>query len=356
MTGRWPFAPITGHVRRLPHRNTHRQADRITPHTPRGTPARAIVLVENPHAGRTRQGLDRAHRAITRVGLPVWATISVGELERLRPWVERPEAERPLIVAAGGDGTVGAVAGYVAHTAAALGILPLGTSNDVARSLHIPLRIERAVALLATGRIATVDLGQLAQPAAPPRYFVHAAAMGLNVAFSRLASQVALRRRRGRFIYVLAAALALRDRRPFRCTLDLEGRRVPLDLLHLSVINAPVFGGRLGLRIAGSDMDDRRLDVLALENVPLGRLALAALPVLLRRQPQVGGVRLYHVRRLGVHVDQPVEVTLDGEIAGRLPGTFLLAAEALRVVTGPHFVDMDDADEALGAESEAHDG
>ncbi len=90
--------------------------------------------------------------------------------------------------------------------------------------------------------------------------------------------------------------------------------------------------------------------------MPLGRLALAALPVLLRRRPRVGGVQLYHVRRLGVHVDQPVEVTLDGEIAGRLPGDFLLAAEALRVVTGPRFIDIDDADAAKGSEREASDG
>jgi diacylglycerol kinase family enzyme len=306
--------------------------------------SRALVLVENPHAGRGTAGLRRADQAIRRVGLAVREAVPVHELERLRPWLERPAAERPLIVAAGGDGTVGAAADYVARTDGVLGILPLGTSNDVARSLDIPLRIEQAVGLLATGPVSTVDLGQFIAPGARPRHFVHAAALGASVAFARVATRVSVRKRLGRLTYTVAAALALRAREVFPCTLVVEGRQIPLDLLHLSVINAPVFGGFFGLRLHGSDVDDRRLDVLAIENVSLARLVLAALLIVLRRPPHVGGVHLYHVRHLHVHVEQPVEVSLDGEVVGHVPGDFVLAAEALRVVTGPRFVGVDDDD------------
>jgi diacylglycerol kinase family enzyme len=57
----------------------------------------------------------------------------------------------------------------------------------------------------------------------------------------------------------------------------------------------------------------------------------------------VGGVHVFHTRRLHVHVDIPVEVSLDGEIIGHVPGDFLLVGEALRVITGPRFVDVTDA-------------
>ena len=314
---------------------------------------RALVLVKNPHAGRGAAGLWRAYQAIRRIWLPVRETLSVHELERLRPWLERPAAERPLIVAAGGDGTVGAVADYVAHTGGVLGILPLGTSNDMARSLDIPLRIEQAVGLLASGPVSTVDLGRFIAPDARPRHFVHAAALGASVAFARVATRVSVRKRLGRLTYMVAAALALRERQVFPCTLFVEGRRIPLDLLHLSVINAPVFGGFFGLRLRGSDVDDRRLDVLAIENVSLLRLVLAALLIVLRTPPRVGGVHRYHVRHLRVHVAQPVEVSLDGEVAGHVPGDFALAAEALRVVTGPRFVDVDDDDATSSNHEEA---
>ncbi len=59
-------------------------------------------------------------------------------------------------------------------------------------------------------------------------------------------------------------------------------------------MNAPVFGGFFGLRLPGSDVDDRRLDVLVIEDVPFSRLALAALLIFPRRSPRVGGVRVYH--------------------------------------------------------------
>lgn len=309
---------------------------------PRSSVSRSVVLVANPHSGRNREALRRAREAMAREGLQIVETLSLRELERLRGWVTRPAAERPLIVAAGGDGTVGAVAGYVATTDAILGILPLGTSNDVARSLGIPMRLEAAAHLLATGKIATVDGGQFVTAQGEPHYFVHAAAMGLDVTFARLASQVSMRKRLGRFTYVVAGALALRERRPFECELRFEGRRVPLRLLHLSIINAPIFGGLFGFRISGSDVDDRRLDVLAIEDVPLHHLVLAAVPILLRRCPRIGGVRVYHLRRLRVHTEAPLDVSLDGELAGRIPGDFVLVGEALRVVTPFNFVDIDD--------------
>lgn len=310
--------------------------------SPRSALPRSLVLVANSHAGHTRAGLARARAELARQGARIVASLDLGQLESLRDWVARPALERPLIVAAGGDGTVGAVAGYVANTGAILGILPLGTSNDVARSLGIPMRVEAAARLLSTGKVATVDGGQFVTEQGEPRYFVHAAAMGLDVTFARLASQVSMRHRLGRFTYVVAGALALRDRQPFDCELRFEGRRVPLRLLHLSIINAPIFGGLFGFRISGSDVDDRRLDVLAIEDVPLHHLVLAAVPILLRQRPRIGGVRVYHLRRLRVHTEQPLDVSLDGEVAGRIPGDFVLAGEALRVVTPLGFTDIDD--------------
>jgi YegS/Rv2252/BmrU family lipid kinase len=264
------------------------------------------------------------------------------ELDRLRSWTDRPVSERPIIVAAGGDGTVGAVMGYVANTGTSLGILPLGTSNDVARSLSIPTRLDDAVRLLSTGKVSTVDVGQLVAANNPPRYFVHAAAIGLNVAFAKLATQASIRKRLGRLTYIAAAAHAWLKREPLRCTLEIEGKRIPLTLLHLSIMNAPVFGGRLDLSLPGSSVDDRRLDVLAIENMPLRRIALATILTLRGKQEHARGVLMYHAGRIHVHTEQPVDVSLDGEIVGKVPGDFILAAEALCVITPHSFEDVDD--------------
>lgn len=300
---------------------------------------RSVVLVGNRHSGHIKDGLIYTEQALRHERLPLLEQIPLSKLERLREWVAKPEEERPLIVAAGGDGTVGGVANYVANSDAVLGIVPLGTSNDVARSLDLPLKLENAVRLFKTGRVSTVDVGRFVATNEAPRYFVHAAALGFNVTFAKLATKRSLRKRAGHFTYALATLIALRTHKPFDCTLEIEGRTLKLRLLHLSVINAPIFGGRLDLSVPDSDIDDRRLDVLAIEDCGIYRLVIAAVALLLHHRPRVGGVRLYHVRRMRVHAERPLEVSFDGEVAGRVPGEFELAADALHVVTSTQFVD-----------------
>ena len=79
-----------------------------------------------------------------------------------------------LIVAGGGDGTVSAVAGALAGSEAALGVLPLGTLNHFAKDLGIPIDLEAAARLLLTGRIARVDVGEV-----NGRVFLNNSSLGL---------------------------------------------------------------------------------------------------------------------------------------------------------------------------------
>jgi diacylglycerol kinase family enzyme len=231
------------------------------------------------------------------------------------------------------------VADRIAGTGAVLGVIPLGTSNDFARSIDIPRDVERAVALFTKGKVSAIDLGRLVVQGQPPRHFVHAATAGVNVRFARLATRASVRRRLGRLTYVVAAAIALRERRPFRCRLSFADHSEVLDLEELAIINAPVFGGFLGLRVSGVSLTDGMLDALAIENGSFGRLVLAALFAVLRVRRSIRGVRAMHVHRLHVHTDQPVEVTLDGEVLGRLPADFEVAGEALHVVVPADFDD-----------------
>lgn len=108
-----------------------------------------------------------------------------------------------------------------------------------------------------------------------------------------------------------------------------------LCLVHLSVINAPIFGGLFSLRIPGSRLNDRQLDVLAIEQMSLPRLAFTLFMVLFGRSHPGKGVRVFQFRRMEAHVDRPLPVTVDGELACSLSGDFELAAQAPRVIT-PH--------------------
>ena len=309
------------------------------PTTTEGAGTNQLILVVSPHAGNEHK-LARARQLIAARGLQVVAEIAVEDLQRLPDLLRRNGSPPPIVVAAGGDGTVGAVANAVIATPAVLGILPLGTSNDFARSIKIPMHVEKAVRLLARGRVSRHDAGKLTRDGQPPRYFVHAAATGINVKFASFATRADLRARFGRLTYAVAMAIALKERPIFPCEVESEGRTEGFSLVHLAVINAPVFGGFLGLKLPGADTDDRTLDVIMIEHLPIRRLLRSALYPILGVHRPMRGFRTLQVSRLRIRTQQPMEITLDGEIAGKIPGTFEVVPAGLRVIAPPRFKDQ----------------
>jgi YegS/Rv2252/BmrU family lipid kinase len=301
-------------------------------------PARStrLILVVSPRAGGAKK-LVRARQAMAALGLEVAAEISVDDLQRLPDLLRTNGSMPPTVVAAGGDGTVGAVANAVIGTPAVLGIIPLGTSNDFARSIKIPMSVEKAVRVLAGGQVSHVDAGKLTCDGAQPRHFVHAAAAGINVRFARFATRADLRARFGRLTYALAMAIALREPAIFTCEVASLEKTERLSLVHLSVINAPIFGGFLGLKLPGTGPDDQTLDVIMIEHLPIRRLLRSALYPILRVRRPIRGIRTLQVSRLRVQTQEAMDVTLDGEIAGKLPGTFEIVPAGLAVLTSASF-------------------
>jgi YegS/Rv2252/BmrU family lipid kinase len=297
-----------------------------------------LVLVASSHAGGEKK-LGRARRAMAEFGLDVVAELELKDLGRLPDLLRGQGSRPPIVVAAGGDGTVGAVASALMETPAVLGILPLGTSNDFARSVSIPMHVESAVRLLAHGRVSRVDVGRLTRDGQAPRHFVHAAAAGLNVQFARFATRADLRERLGRLTYAVAAALALRERPVFSCQVGYEGGSEDLELVHLAVINAPVFGGFMEMKIPDASPDDRKLNVLMIEHLPMRRLIRSALYPAVGVHRRIRGFRMLAVSSLKVRPANPMDVTLDGEIAGKIPGTFEVVPAALRIITPASFED-----------------
>jgi YegS/Rv2252/BmrU family lipid kinase len=274
---------------------------------------------------------------MAQVGVQILAEVPVEQADQLDDWIARADEVPLLVVAAGGDGTVGAAADHVANTRAVLGVLPLGTSNDFARSLGIPVDPVKAARLFAMGKVSAIDAGRLVVPGRPPRHFVHAATAGVSVSFAKLATKASMRHRFGRLTYAVAAAAALSEPESFSCELHHDGQVDRLELVHLAIINAPVFGGFLGMRIPGAEVDDHALDVIAVERLPVRRFLVAALQPILGLRRRIRGVCVLRVSAVLVHTDRELDVALDGEVLGRIPADFEAAAEALRVVTPRNF-------------------
>jgi diacylglycerol kinase family enzyme len=265
----------------------------------------SVALIISPHAG-TASGTDPRH-VLEQAGLSVAFQLDVRHLAELAP--QGPEWQRAgiaAVVAAGGDGTVGTVASHLAGSGVALGILPLGTANDVARSLDLPLTLPEAAAVIARGHTMLMDMG-CARPAgaeASGEYFLHALTLGWNAAFAELATNALRRQRWGKLTYAVSAIEAIFTYRPLEVRIELEdvaasvygldfesapegngshsslaiqatGVRqvVSGHVVNLGVVVTPVFGGRSNFRLPSVNLHDQLLDVVVIEAPDPPRLA-----------------------------------------------------------------------------------
>ena len=131
------------------------------------------------------------------------------EVERLGAWIVEHRREVDLVIIGGGDGTLNAAADALIETGLPLGILPLGTANDLARTLGIPADLVAAGQVIAAGRTHRIDLGRV-----NGKHFFNVASLGLSVQVAR-ELDADLKRRWGVLGYAFIVWRAIRGRRPF---------------------------------------------------------------------------------------------------------------------------------------------
>jgi diacylglycerol kinase family enzyme len=223
------------------------------------------------------------------------------------------------VLVAGGDGTVGVVLRALAGTDRQVGLLPLGTFNNFARSLGIPEDLDRAIDVVRTGRPRPVTLGRVGD-----RPFLEIAAVGLFgelIVLGEAAKELA-------FGELGAHFHQLTELRPFRYRLggDLEGRGTAVSLVFS---NTPTTGAHVP--IGDGTPDDPYLELtLGLSGA---RDVVTRLLAALLRRPRPGRTRLdLRFRRLVVTTDPVVPVYADHEEVGRTPFTVEAQPGAITVI------------------------
>jgi diacylglycerol kinase (ATP) len=300
------------------------------------------IVIWNPAAGRkvgmpTNVDLDeagvRALFAGAGLGIELCPTTSEEEAVAV---VARAVAggDAQPIVAAGGDGTFRTVARALLDVGAEdpetlppLGILPLGSVMNVARSLDIPRDLEAAVRVIADGHVRTIDVGEVVGWGP----FLEAVAVGIHAElFAEAAALDA-----GDARAPLRAIRTALGYRPSRLTLELdEGRTLRTRALVTSISNGPFAG--IGFTVApGARLDDGLLDVRVFERFSRWELmrhfwAIAA--GRRRYEPRVRTLRSATVRLRGA---SPLRVRADGEEVGTTPVELRVRPAALRVIAPP---------------------
>ncbi|MER7517606.1 diacylglycerol kinase family protein [Streptomyces sp. NPDC126499] len=327
-----------------------------------------ITLFVNPTAGRGRgaHAAQPAARALRDAGFSVRTVLGHDADDALRRAREAVESGTGALVAVGGDGIVSLALQAVAGTSTPLGVIAVGTGNDFARCLGLPLRDPAAAGRAAAealkgGGGRTVDLGRIQRGAGREeelsatgtgerggRWFGTGTGTGTGerggrwfgtVLASGFDSRVndrgnRMRLRAGRFTYDLAilAELAAFRPVPYRLVLD-DTTEIEIEATLVAVGNGTSYGG--GMRIcAGAALDDGLLDVTVVGDC--GRAELIKVFPRVYRGTHLDHPKVTVHRVRSIALDAPGTTGYaDGEPAGPLPLTARCVPGALRVLTPP---------------------
>lgn len=284
------------------------------------------VVIYNPAAGRGKTaGLRGA--AEQRLG-SAWQwrpTLRAGHAVELA--TQAASEGWACVAAFGGDGTVGDVARGIVGSDAALGILPMGTGNDVARNLHLPLDLAVACATLNAGKTRRVDMGEI--NGVP---FLNNAGTGFDARVMQVMN-TSIRFVRGKPAFVLAVLKMFPSFRAFDLSLcHDDGREETFSAMMLSVLNGTMYGA--GMKATpGALMDDGLLDVLVIKAMPKPKLLALFPKVIAGKHEGHAAVRIFRTRSLRITCDPPQPLNVDGDVQGTTPAEIRVRPQALSVIT-----------------------
>lgn len=286
------------------------------------SPKRALVLLN----ARARSGGDGsvapALDVLRRAGM-----ILVEPERDERPFREiigEYVSQVDLVVLGGGDGTLRASAAALMEADLPLGVLPLGTANDLARTLTIPTDLSAAAAVIVEGHLRAVDLGEV-----NGHQFFNVASIGFSVDLARSLTAEA-KKRWGKLGYAIAAFKLLRQSRPFSVEIEHDGVTERVRTVQVSVGNGRFYGGGMAVA-ADAAPDDGLLDVYSLEVDHWWELVALAPSLRRGTQGRWKKVRTFQTTNLSLSTRRPHDVNADGDLSSKTPASFRIHRKALRV-------------------------
>jgi diacylglycerol kinase (ATP) len=228
-----------------------------------------------------------------------------------------------LVVAAGGDGTIGTIATELLGSKTTLAVLPLGSVMNIARSLGLPRELDLAAGVLSAGEVRSIDVG-IARESRP---FYEAGSVGMNAAMFREAQAFD----GGDWLSILRTIWVAIRYRPARMEIRLDDRIVRTRALMVTVANGPYTG--VGLTVAPEALlDDGRFDVVIFRRFSKARLLRHLASIAFGRRRYEPELRVHRSSKVRITSAHPLPCRADSHDLGMTPVAFTVRARALRVV------------------------
>jgi diacylglycerol kinase (ATP) len=268
----------------------------------------SILFIVNPiSGGKTKNDWESAIRDYYHPlseNLEFYFLTGTSDNESIRHWIEKI---KPLkVIAVGGDGTVSLVAREVLGKNVALGILPAGSANGMARELGIPLAANEALKIIASGKTKNADVIEVND-----HICLHLSDIGLN---AQLIKHFEEGKVRGKFGYATKVIKTLWTKSVMSLTINIKGREVNMKALMVVLANATKYGTGAVINPDGDPYDGQ------FEVVIMKRLAVTELlKMWFRPQPfNPAKIIVYPATSVSIETTRKVHFQVDGEYLGKV--------------------------------------
>jgi len=287
-------------------------------------PPKTALLLINRKSRQGQENQAEAIRQLKQLGFIVLEELTEDPL-KLPDIIRHYHHQVDLVIIGGGDGTLNAAIEGLVDTQLPLGILPLGTANDLARTLNIPIALPQACQVIATGRYHKIDLGLVND-----QYFFNVASCGLGVEITQRLTKNA-KRRWGILAYLATALKVIWQARPFRAEIRINGKSIRIKTIQIAIGNGRHYGGGMTV-FHDATIDDKKLDLYSLEMRHWWNMLLI-LPALWQgRHTDLPGVRTLHGTEFEIYTRKPRSINADGEITTSTPATFRVIPQVISVL------------------------
>ncbi len=286
---------------------------------------REAVLIVNAHSRTGQASFDEARRLIEEAGIRLIAAHPLEDPSKLNDTVrEAVRQGAPMVIVGGGDGSLSCAVDDLVDRDCVFAVLPLGTANSFARTIGIPLDLPGAVQAIATGRRKRIDLGVINGD-----YYANAAAIGLSPLIGNSVPHK-LKKYLGRVGYLIWATWCLFHFKPFKLTVEADGKAHRMSVLEVRIANGRFHGGVEILD--DTDVDSGDIVVQAVVGHYRTRLIWNWLATYFKLPQRHDTTVDYRGKRLRVVTEPPLPISIDGEVLAHTPADVCVAERAIEVV------------------------
>lgn len=283
-------------------------------------------MIANPASGRASgRKLRKAEDILTAKGIRLETLYTTESGEAVTLAKEAARKKPDLVIAAGGDGTLNEVVNGLAESGVPMAILPLGTTNVLARELNIPTDVEGALEAALARAPRLVSLGRLTAEGRS-RYFCFAAGAGYDAAVVK-GMRSGAKKFSGKLAYILSGLRVLLAWNPEEIEATADGSAYRCHTLIVS--NTRKYAGDFVVA-PGADIKEPLLHMFLLHGSRRTDIIRLALGIMLERLDRVRGLSRVTVKTLDVKGTAHMQV--DGDYAGNAPASIGVVPDAMRII------------------------